>query len=210
MTDTPEIITTGFGWFEQTGDEAELTATFAAVAPTRSDAVALLGEQLKALEVPLVTAVLRSRRMWVRSEYEETYGQQPRVVGCRAGQDWVLHLTDTAALEDVLATLIAAEPTDLNGPRWLLRDPASAQREAQHRAVASARNRAEGYAEALGGTLGPLRSLAEEHWEQGLVTPLAFAAKDSSGGGPVIRDLGLEPEPVRVSARCTTTWTLLT
>jgi uncharacterized protein YggE len=108
-------------------------------------------------------------------------------------------------LDAVLSALVGAEPTDLRGPMWTLEDPAAAVREAQKRAVADARTRAEGYAVALGGTLGPLLRLSEAA-EHAPMHRMAMAPAESAG--PDVRALGLEPEPVRVTARCTTTWAL--
>jgi uncharacterized protein len=39
----PEIVTEGTGWFEQLGDQAELSVTFTGFAENRSDAVRELG-----------------------------------------------------------------------------------------------------------------------------------------------------------------------
>jgi hypothetical protein len=198
----PEIVTEGTGWHEQLGDRAELDASFTAFAKTRADAVRELGLRVEAagpaLELPGL--LVRNRRFWVHNEW-----QGNRVVGCRAGEDLALTVTDVAALEDVLSALVGAEPTDLQGPRWVLSDPAAAQREAQHRAVEDARQRAEGYAVALSGRLGTLRRLSDAPTHAG---PVAFAARESAG--PDVHSLGLEPEPVRVTARCTAAWTLLT
>ncbi len=92
-----------------------------------------------------------------------------RITGCRAGEDLALLVHDLTVLEDVLSALVGAEPTDLQGPTWTLADPSAARLEAQRRAVADARERAEGYASALGGRLGGLRTLSE--------------APDHGGGG---------------------------
>jgi uncharacterized protein YggE len=130
-----------------------------------------------------------------------------RVVGCRAGEHLALLVTDVTALDAVLSALVGAEPTDLQGPTWVLEDPAAAQREAQRRAVADARDRAEGYAAALSGTLGPLLRLSEAPEHAPMDYRMATMATAESAG-PDVRALGLEPEPVRVTARCTTTWAL--
>jgi len=195
-----EIVTEGTGRYEQLGDRAELHVGFTAVARTRSDAVRELGERMSGAEEAFAQPGLevRHRRVRVHNEWRGR-----RVVGCRAGEDVALLVTDVSALEAVLAALVAAEPTDLDGPRWVLGDPGAAQREAQERAVADARTRAEGYAAALGGTLGPLRRLSEapEH-----AAPMAYRAAARESAGPDVRALGLEPEPVAVTARCTTTW----
>jgi uncharacterized protein YggE len=198
----PEIVTEGTGWYEQLGDRVELDVTFTAVARNRSDAVRELGHRVTAAEPALTQPGLqvRHRRVRVHNEWRGN-----RVVGCRAGEQLALLVTDVTALDAVLSALVGAEPTDLQGPMWVLEDPAAARREAQRRAVADARARAEGYAAALGGTLGPLLRLSEapEH------APMAYRMAATEAAGPDVRALGLEPEPVRVTARCTTTWALL-
>lgn len=198
-----EIVTEGSGRHEQTGDRAELDVGFAATARTRRDAVAALGRRVAAAAPALETAGLTvaHRRFWVHNEW-----RRDRVVGCRAGEDVALVLDDVAALEAVLSALIAAEPDRLDGPRWVLADPAAARREAQRRAVADARDRAEGYAAALGRPLGGLLRLTEgvDHHPVGL--SMRMMAEDDSA--PDVRDLGLEPEPVCVTVHCTTTWEL--
>jgi uncharacterized protein len=199
----PEIVTEGTGWYEELGDRVELSASFTAVARTRSDAVHDLGRRMAAAEPALAQPGLqvRHRRVWVHNEWRAS-----RIVGCRAGEQLAVLVTDVAALDAVLSALVGAEPTDLQGPRWVLEDPTAAHREAQKRAVADARARAEGYAVALGGTLGPLLRLSEapEH-----PAPMAYRTAAAESAGPDVRALGLEPEPVRVSARCTTTWALV-
>jgi uncharacterized protein YggE len=197
-----EIVTEGSGWFEQLGDRAELDVSFTAVARTRSDAVRDLGRRVAAAEPALALPGLevRHRRVRVHNEWRDN-----RVVGCRAGEHLALLVTDVTALDAVLSALVGAEPTDLQGPTWVLEDPAAARQEAQRRAVADARARAEGYAAALGGTLGPLLRLSEapEH-----AAPLSYRTAGAESA-PDVRALGLDPEPVRVTARCTTTWAFL-
>lgn len=201
----PEIVTEGGGWYEQQGDRAELDVGFTATARSRADAVRELGRRVAAAEPALTRSGLevRHRRFGVHNEWRGN-----RVVGCRAQESIELLFTDVTALDAVLTALIGAEPTDLSGPRWLLADPAEALREAQRRAVADARRRAEGYAAALGGRLGPLRRLSEAP-DHDRPVMYARASMDMSGA-PDVRELGLEPETVRISCRCTTSWTLIT
>lgn len=195
-----EIVTEGTGWFEQPGDRAELDVGFTATAKTRSAAVAALGRSVAAaapaLDTPGITVA--HRRLRVHNEW-----RRDRVVGCRADEGIALVLTDVGALEAVLSALIAAEPARLDGPTWVLADPAAARREAQRRAVADARDRAEGYAAALGVQLGGLLRLTEgvDHHPVGMA--MRAMAMESA---PDVRDLGLEPEPVRVTVHCTTAW----
>lgn len=196
------IVTEGSGRYEELGDRAELDLSFEGIGPDRAAAVARLGERLAAaaaaLEHPALT--VRHRRLWVGAQWRDD-----QVIGARAGEHVALVVTDVAALEEVLAALVGAEPTDLHGPRWSLHDTAAARREAQRRAVADARERAEGYAAALGGRLGPLVSLGDVAAHA--PSPRMMAAR-AEAAPPDIRDLGLEPEPVEILARCTATWEL--
>lgn len=202
-------MTEGSGWHEEVADRAELDLSFSATARTRADAVRELGRRVAGVEAVLSHAAVqvRHRRVWVHNEWRGR-----RMVGCRADESISITVTDVTALEDVLSGVIAAEPAGLNGPAWTLTDETAAQREAQRAAVVDARRRAEGYAEALGGRLGELRSLSEAPEHAAMFR--ATAAHDMAGsremGQPDVRDLGLEPEPVRVNARCTTRWTLVT
>jgi hypothetical protein len=202
----PEIVTEGSGWFEQVADRAELTVGYAGTGRDRSSAVAELGKRVAAAEPAfgLRGVTVLHRRLYVHDEWRGN-----KVVGCRAGEDVVLRLDDVGALEDVLTALVRTEPAALNGPGWSLTDPGAARRTAQERAVADARDRAEGYAAALGGRLGPLRRLSEapEHGG-GMARDVRMMAARAEVA-PDVRELGLEPEPVRVTASCTTTWELI-
>jgi uncharacterized protein YggE len=201
-----EIVTEGSGWHEQTADRADLHVAYVGTGRDRATAVAELGRRVAAAEpsfaLPGVTVA--SRRLDVHDEW-----RGKRVVGCRATENVGLVLNDVTVLEDVLAALVGSEPATLDGPRWRLADPVAARRTAQQRAVADARDRAEGYAAALGGRLGELRRLSEAG--DGGAEPRAFRMMTArEAAAPDVRDLGLEPEQVRVTVSCTTTWELLT
>lgn len=201
----PEIVTEGSGWYEQVADRAELQVGYAGTGRDRSAAVAELGKRVAAAE-PAFTlrgvSVLH-RRLAVHDQW-----RGHRVVGCRATEDITLRLDDVGVLDEVLAAVVAGEPATLNGPTWQLTDPAAARRTAQARAVADARDRAEGYAAALAGRLGALLRLSEV--AGGGIEPRAFAmAAMGREAAPDVRELGLEPEPVRVTVRCATSWELL-
>jgi uncharacterized protein YggE len=202
----PEIVTEGSGWHEQVADRAELQIGYAGAGRDRSTAVAELGKRVAAAEPAfgLRGISVLHRRLAVHDQWRGN-----RVVGCRATEDITLRLDDVGALDEVLAAVVASEPATLNGPNWQLTDPAAARRTAQARAVADARDRAEGYAKALAGRLGALLRLSEV--AGGGMEPRAFAmAAMGREAAPDVRELGLEPEPVRVTVRCATSWELLT
>lgn len=201
----PEVVTEGTGWFEQVADRAELSVGYAGTGRDRAAAVAELGKRVAAAEgaFGLRGVTVLHRRLSVHDQWRGN-----RVVGCRATEDVTLRLDDVEALEDVLTALVASEPAALNGPSWSLTDPRAARLAAQAKAVADARDRAEGFAAALGGELGPLRRLSEAP-DHGAPVPMALRAARAEVAAPDVRELGLEPEPVRVSAHCTTTWGLV-
>jgi len=202
----PEIVTEGSGWYEQVADRAELQVGYTGTGRDRSSAVAELGKWVAAAEPAfgLRGVSVQHRRLAVHDQW-----RGHRVVGCRATEDITLRLDDVGALDEVLAALVAGEPATLNGPNWQLTDPAAARRTAQARAVADARDRAEGYAAALAGRLGALLRLSEVAGDG--MEPRAFAmAAMGREAAPDVRELGLEPEPVRVTVRCATSWELLT
>jgi len=203
----PEIVTEGSGWHEQPADRAELQIGYAGTGRDRSAAVAALGKRVAAAEPAfgLRGVTVLHRRLAVHDQWRGN-----RVVGSRATEDLTLRLSDVGALEEVLAAVVASEPASLNGPNWQLKDPVAARRAAQATAVADARDRAEGYAAALGGRLGALLRLSEA--AGGGMEPRAFAmaAMAREASAPDVRELGLEPEPVRVTVRCATSWELLT
>ena len=201
-----EIVTEGSGWYEQVADRAECSVGYAATGRDRRLAVAELGKRVAAAEAAfdLRGVSVLHRRLYVHDQWRGN-----RVVGCRATEDVLLRLDDVHALEDLLAALVRSEPAALNGPNWLLTDPTAARRAAQEGAVADARDRAEGYAAALGGRLGPLLRLSEAPDHGGMGRDVRMMAARAEMGAPDVRELGLEPEPVRVTAHCTTTWELL-
>jgi len=202
----PEIVTEGSGWHEQPADRAELHVGYAGTGRDRSAAVAHLGKYVAEAEPAfgLRGVTVLHRRLSVHDQWRGN-----RVVGCRATEDLTLRLDDVSALEEVLAALVASEPATLNGPNWQLREPVTARRAAQERAVADARDRAEGYAAALGGRLGALLRLSEAAGGGAEPRAFAMAAMARESAAPDVRELGLEPEPVRVAVRCTTSWELL-
>jgi uncharacterized protein YggE len=191
-----EIVTEGEGRVERPGDRAGLTVGFVSVAGTRAEAVAALSAQVGVAPVERAGVTVRRRRLWVHDDW-----RAEQVVGVRAGEELVLRVEDVDALEPLVAALVAVEPASLTGPVWELVDPAPARREAQALAVADARDRARGYADALGGRLAGPRRLTEA------LDPHAVAAHGLAGGAG-LSALGLHPEPVAVVVRCAVTWTV--
>ncbi|GGP39465.1 SIMPL domain-containing protein [Saccharothrix coeruleofusca] len=205
-----EVVTKGVGRVERTADRAQVDVSFEAAGATRDEAARALTERVSAVE-PLLRrdgVEVRTRQLSVHDNWD---GQ--RRSGARAVQRYVLRVTDLTGLDDLLGALVGAEPTWLNGPTWELAEDAEAVREAQRAAVADARRRAEGYAEALGVRLGVLLRLSDgdgEVWAaEGASRVMAFGAGGSPGEPPRMDQLNLEAQQIVVTVRCTASWSLL-
>lgn len=204
-----EVVTSGTGEYETTADQAEVGVSFEAHAADRASAVNLLARRMAEIEPTLVRdgVHLRQRSMHVGDRWNGR-----RRAGSSAQQYLRLRITALGMLDDLLADLFTAQPEGFDGPHWSLADETAAVREAQRRAVADARARAEVYAEAVGGRLGVLLRLADETAERPYPVHGArmLAAGVERGVGPdAVQQLGLVPEQVTARATCVTTWSLL-
>lgn len=204
-----EVVTKGVGKVERTADRAEVNVSFETTGSTRNEAVDALTARVAGVEPAFDRpgVEVRSRQLNVHDNWDGR-----RRSGSRAAQNYLIRVDDVAGLDDLLATLVAAEPTWLNGPTWQVKDDADAVREAQRAAVVDARRRAEGYAEALGARLGPLQRLTDgdaEMWAAESNRMMAAGYGGAPGVPPQMDQLNLEAQQIMVTVRCTATWTLL-
>ncbi|GAA3859439.1 hypothetical protein GCM10022243_26590 [Saccharothrix violaceirubra] len=201
-----DVVTKGVGKVERTADRAEVTVSFETTGSSRAEAVDALTRRVAEVEALLArTSVdVRSRRLDVHTNWHRN-----RRSGARAMQQYLLRVDDLALLDELLGALVAAEPAWLNGPNWQLRDDADAVREAQREAVADARRRAAGYADALGARLGALQKLTDGDAETWGNERVAFAGYGGSPGTPQVDQLNLTAQEITVAVRCTAAWTLL-
>jgi uncharacterized protein YggE len=211
LDDVAEVLTKGTGTVERTADRAQVDVSFETSGELRNEAVEALTNRVSTVE-PLLDRPgieVRSRQLSVHDNWDGN-----TKAGSRASQRYVLRVTDLAELDGLLAALVLAEPTWLNGPAWDLTDTKDAVFDAQQEAVADARLRAQGYAEALGRRLGPLVRLSDgdggEQWQADAMATRSFAGYGGSPGVPVqVDQLGLEPQQITITVRCSATWSLL-
>jgi uncharacterized protein YggE len=211
LDDVAEVQTKGTGTVERTADRAQVDVSFEVAGERRNDAVEALTSRVSAVE-PLLDrpgVEVRTRQLSVHDNWDGNTR-----AGSRASQRYVLRVTALDQLDSLLSALVLAEPTWLNGPSWDLTDTEDAVFDAQQEAVADARLRAQGYAEALGRRLGPLVRLSDgdgDLWQaEAAMSAKSFAGYGGSPGVPVqIDQLGLEPQLITVTVRCSATWSLL-
>ena len=200
-----EIETQGTGEVERLADRAGLHVSFTAHARDRTGAVNALTNLIGKVEPALDRSGVQVRQ---RQLYVHDVWDGKRRSGAQATQTYILRITDLTALDDLVADLVVTEPASLNGPFWELADQEEATHQAQRDAVANARHRAEGYAEALNARLGALLRLSDGPAGS---RPMRFATMAAVRGPeaarrPDIGELSLEPQLVTVTASCTMTW----
>ncbi len=198
-----EVVTKGTGEVERTADRAQVDVTFEALGADRTEAVSTLNQRISAVEPLLEDFEVRSRQLSVHDNWDNNQRS-----GSQASQQYVIWVTDLDRLDGLLADLVQAEPSWVNGPSWTLVDDTEAIREAQKEAVADALRRAEGYASALGRRLGPLLRIGDT--EGGHYAPMARSASfEMAGAAGMVDQLNLKAQQITVSASCTAAWSLL-
>lgn len=97
-------------------------------------------------------------------------GRGPRILGYVATNRLELRLRDLAKAPDIIDSLFTAGANSVEGPRFSLINPAPAERLARRAAVASAREEADTYADALGMRVSRVLRVSERghfEWEGG-------------------------------------------
>lgn len=203
LADVAEVVTKGTGEVERTADRAQVDVTFEALGADRTEAVSVLNQRISTVEPLLNEVEVRSRQLSVHDNWDNN-----QRTGSRATQQYVIWVKDLDRLDGLLAELVQAEPSWVNGPTWTLVDDTEAIREAQKEAVADALRRAEGYALALGRRLGPLLRIGDTDGEH--YAPMARSAHfEMAGAAGMVDQLNLEAQQITVTASCTAAWSLL-
>jgi uncharacterized protein len=170
-------------------DEATLALTLSDVRATADAAFRAVAERVETLErVCDELGVGRRERttagLSVQPEVEWVDGRnEPR--GFRATSRTTVRVRDAGLLARVLEQAVARAGVQVDGPWWSVDLDNPARLEACRRAAATARSRAEAYADSLGARLGALASVAEpgtvfRHAVHGAQAGLDFASADAA------------------------------
>jgi uncharacterized protein YggE len=139
MTVTAGVITTG-----KTAREA--LAANSELANRLIDAVRRAGVEPRDVR----TAELSVDPQFSEGDRSGNDNRVPRILGYTASNRLELRLRDLGKASDIVDALFAAGANSVRGPVFSLADPKPAQREARRSAVATAREEADTYADALG------------------------------------------------------------
>jgi uncharacterized protein YggE len=146
-------------------DIARITA--GVVAPTATAALAENATRMASVRAALKRAGIADRDIQTSSinlypDYrQDAQGNNPQIVGYRAGNEVSVRFRDIAATGRILDALVAQGANQINGPMLAIDKPEAALDEARTLALANARARAELYARALGKKVGRILSISE-------------------------------------------------
>ncbi|MCB2225201.1 MAG: SIMPL domain-containing protein [Desulfarculaceae bacterium] len=103
---------------------------------------------------------LESAGYWLRPVTRWNKAQQKsEVIAYEASHRLALSSREAGSLGALMDAAVGAGANSIDGPRWGLADPASAQRQALAAAFADAKARAQALAEAAGAPLGPVKKI---------------------------------------------------
>jgi uncharacterized protein len=148
-------------------DVARITAGVVTVAPTATAALAQNATQMASVRAALKRAGIADRDIQTSAinlypDYrQDAQGNNPQIVGYRAGNEVSIRFRDIAATGRILDALVAQGANQINGPMLAIDKPEAALDEARTQALANARARAELYARALGKRVGRILSISE-------------------------------------------------
>lgn len=146
-------------------DEATVTITLSGVRAAPDEAYRHVGERAEAFEqlcdeLGIEPAQRSTVGLAVQAEVEWVEGRnEPR--GYRATSTTSVRMRDASLVARLLEQAVAQVDAHFGGPWWSVDLDNPARLEACRRAAASARQRAEAYAESLGVRLGLLAAVAE-------------------------------------------------
>ena len=209
----PRVSVRGTARRDVAPDSFDVTARLACRAAAAADALAALTDGFARVESAIDAlpgadlTVVRGAASQRRSSWYATPGAQPNL-------EWLAsrHVTITGrdvgrvgAVMSAFAELIGSvDGLELDGPTWRLDRDNPAPGELQAEAVREALARAQRYAAALGGVLGPLIELADAG---ALDHHGARAVPASAGGG--ISAMDFTPAPIEVSVTVEGRWALI-
>ncbi len=144
------------------------TVTFGVVteAPTAQAAMAQNAERMNAVSAALRRTGIAERDIQtsglnLQAQYDYQENQPPKLRGYQASNRVTVRVMDLTKTGTTVDAVVAAGVNQIDGVAFGLKDPTTAENEARRLAVRALQAKAQLYAEALGVTLGGVRSLNE-------------------------------------------------
>lgn len=159
-----DVVATGEA--NRVPDVVRINAGVATLAPTATEAIRQNAERMQSVRAALRRAGVAERDIQTSSislypEWRHQENRTPELVGYRAQNQVGVRFRDIANAGRILDALVAAGANEINGPMFMVERPEEALDEARTEAIATARQRAELYARALGMRVVRILSVSE-------------------------------------------------
>ena len=151
---------------ERTPDVADMSTGVVTNAPTAAEALRQNAERMTTVIAALRRAGIAERDIQtsginLQPQYMYRENQPPQLTGYQAINNVNVRVRKLAELGKIIDTLIAQGSNQINGPSFRLDKPEPALDEARTKAVATARERAQLYASAIGMRVKRIVSISE-------------------------------------------------
>lgn len=162
----PSLNLSATGEVKVAPDMATITFGVMTEAPTAQAAMAQNAEQMTRVAAALRRAGLAERDIQtsglnLQAQYDYQENQPPKLRGYQATNRVTVNIQDLTKVGGVADAVVAAGVNQIDGISFGLKDPKTAEDQARRLAVTALQDKARLYAEALGVTLGGVRSLNE-------------------------------------------------
>ena len=190
----PSLNLSATGEVKVAPDMATITFGVVTEAATAREAMAQNAAQMTQVAAALRRAGLAERDIQtsglnLQAQYDYQENQPPKLRGYQATNRVTVNIHDLTKVGGTADAVVAAGVNQIDGISFGLKDPKAAEDEARRQAVTALQSKARLYAEALGVTLGGIRSLNEGGgYQPPQPMPMMFARaamSDSAGSTPV-------------------------
>jgi uncharacterized protein YggE len=190
----PSLNLSATGEVKVAPDMATISFGVVTEAPTAREAMAQNAAQMTQVAAALRRAGLAERDIQtsglnLQAQYSYQDNQPPKLRGYQATNRVTVNIHDLTKVGGVADAVVAAGVNQIDGIAFGLKDPKAAEDEARRQAVAALQSKASLYAQALGVTLGGIRSLNEGGgYQPPQPMPVMYARAamaDSAGSTPI-------------------------
>ncbi len=166
MAQTPALNLSAHGEVKIAPDMATITFGVVTEATTAREAMALNATRMTEVVAALRRAGVAERDVQtsglnLSAQYDYVQNEPPRLRGYQASNRVTVNIMDLDAVGTTADAVVAAGVNQIDGIGFALRDPKAAEDRARVLAVQALQSKARLYAEALGVSLGQVRSLTE-------------------------------------------------
>ena len=162
----PSLNLSATGEVKVAPDMATITFGVVTEAPTAREAMSLNAARMTEVATAMRRASLAERDIQtsglnLQAQYDYVENQPPKLRGYQATNRVTVTIRDLTKVGTTADAVVAAGVNQIDGIAFGLQDPKAAEDEARRMAVTALQSKARLYAEALGVTLGGIRSLNE-------------------------------------------------